>query len=80
MAARRRPDVVLLDFNMPGGGGVRAAMQIREANPAIKLVAVSADDSQGAQYDMSRAGAVGYVVKGSPDEEIVRVIRSSARW
>jgi diguanylate cyclase (GGDEF)-like protein len=80
LAARRRPDVVLLDFNMPGGGGVRAATEIREANPNIKLVAVSADDSQGAQYDMSRAGAVGYVVKGSPDEEIVRVIRSSARW
>jgi diguanylate cyclase (GGDEF)-like protein len=80
LAARRRPDVVLLDFNMPGGGGVRAATEIREANPHIRLVAVSADDSQGAQYDMSRAGAVGYVVKGSPDEEIVRVIRSSARW
>jgi DNA-binding NarL/FixJ family response regulator len=42
------------------------------------VVAISADDSQGAQYDMTRAGAVGYVVKGSPDEEIVRVIRSSA--
>jgi DNA-binding NarL/FixJ family response regulator len=29
---------------------------------------------------MSRAGAVGYVVKGAPDEQIVRTIRSSARW
>jgi DNA-binding NarL/FixJ family response regulator len=80
MAARRRPDVVLLDFNMPGGGGVRAAMQIRDASPNVKLVAVSADDSAAAQYEMSRAGAVGYVVKGSPDEEIVRVIRSAVRW
>jgi diguanylate cyclase (GGDEF)-like protein len=80
MAARRRPDVVLLDVNMPGGGGLRAAHDIREANPAVKVVALSADDSTGAQYDMTRAGAVGYVVKGSPDAEIVRVIRSSARW
>jgi diguanylate cyclase (GGDEF)-like protein len=80
LAARRRPDVVLLDFNMPGGGGVRAAMQIRDATPGVKLIAVSADDSQAAQYEMSRAGAVGYVVKGSPDEEIVRVIRSAVRW
>jgi diguanylate cyclase (GGDEF)-like protein len=80
LAARRRPDVVLLDVNMPGGGGLRAANDIREANPAVKVVALSADDSQGAQYDMTRAGAVGYVVKGSPDDEIVRVIRSSARW
>jgi diguanylate cyclase (GGDEF)-like protein len=80
LAARRRPDVVLLDVNMPGGGGLRAANDIREANPAVKVVALSADDSQGAQYDMTRAGAVGYVVKGSTDDEIVRVIRSSARW
>jgi diguanylate cyclase (GGDEF)-like protein len=80
LAARRRPDVVLLDFNMPGGGGVRAATLIREDNPDIKLVALSADDSAGAQYDMTRAGAVGFVHKGAGDEEILRVIRSSARW
>jgi len=60
LAARRRPDVVLLDFNMPGGGGVRAATEIREGNPDVKLVALTADNSTGAQYDMSRAGAVGF--------------------
>ena len=64
LAARRRPDVVLLDFDMPGGGGVRAAIEIREGSPDVKLVALSADDSQAAQYDMSRAGAVGYVAQG----------------
>ena len=80
LAARRRPDVVLLDFNMPGGGGVRAATVIRESNPDVKLVAMSADDSQGAQYDMTRAGAVGFVHKGAGEDEILRVIRSSARW
>jgi diguanylate cyclase (GGDEF)-like protein len=80
LAARRRPDVVLLDFDMPGGGGVRAAIEIREASPTTRVVAFSADGSQAAQLDMSRAGAVGYLVKGAPDEEIVRVIRSSARW
>jgi diguanylate cyclase (GGDEF)-like protein len=80
LAAGRRPDVVVLDFDMPGGGGVTAAMAIREANPTTRIVALSADASQGAQYDMSRAGAVGYLVKGAPDDEIVRVIRSSAKW
>ena len=80
LTARRRPDVVVLDFDMPGGGGVVAATAIREANPTTRIVALSADSSQGAQYDMSRAGAVGYLVKGAPDDEIVRVIRSSARW
>jgi two-component system chemotaxis response regulator CheY len=80
LAARRRPDVVVLDFDMPGGGGVAAATAIREASPETRVIALSADGSQGAQYDMTRAGAVGYVVKGAPEDEIVRAIRSSARW
>ena len=80
LALRRRPDIVLLDVNMPGGGGARAAVEIREGLPDVKIVAISADDSQGSQYDMMRAGAVGFITKGSPDDEILRVIRSSARW
>jgi CheY-like chemotaxis protein len=80
LALRRRPDVVLLDVDMPGGGGARAAVQIREGLPEVRIVAISADDSQGTQYDMMRAGAVGFVTKGAPDDEILRVIRSSARW
>jgi len=80
LALRRRPDVVLLDVNMPGGGGARAAVEIREGLPDVKIVAISADDSQGSQYDMMRAGAVGFLAKGSSDDEILRVIRSSARW
>ena len=59
LALRRRPDVVLLDVDMPGGGGARAAVEIREGLPEVRIVAISADDSQGTQYDMMRAGAVG---------------------
>jgi len=80
LALRRRPDVVLLDVSMPGGGGARAAVQIREALPDVRIVAISADDSHGNQYDMMRAGAVGFITKGAPDDEILRVIRSSAKW
>jgi two-component system chemotaxis response regulator CheY len=80
LALQRRPDVVLLDVDMPGGGGARAAVQIREALPDVRIVAISADDSQINQYDMMRAGAVGFLSKGAPAEEVVRVIRSSARW
>jgi diguanylate cyclase (GGDEF)-like protein len=80
LAGMRRPDVVLLDFDMPGGGGVRAAIDIRETLPGVRIVALSADDSASAQLDMSRAGAVGYLVKGASDDEIVRTIRSAFRW
>jgi CheY-like chemotaxis protein len=80
LALQRRPNVVLLDVDMPGGGGARAAVQIREALPDVRIVAISADDSQANQYDMMRAGAVGFLSKGAPAEEVLRVIRSSARW
>jgi diguanylate cyclase (GGDEF)-like protein len=80
LALRRRPDVVLLDVDMPGGGGARAAVQIREELPDVRIVAISADDSGSSQYDMMRAGAVGFLAKGASDDEILRVIRSSARW
>jgi diguanylate cyclase (GGDEF)-like protein len=80
LSLRRRPDVVLLDVNMPGGGGARAAIEIREGLPAVRIVAISGDDSQNSQYDMMRAGAVGFITKGASGEEILRVIRSSARW
>jgi diguanylate cyclase (GGDEF)-like protein len=80
LALRRRPDVVLLDVDMPGGGGAHAAVQIRESLSSVRIVAISADDSHVNQYDMMRAGAVGFITKGSPGDEILRVIRSSARW
>jgi two-component system chemotaxis response regulator CheY len=80
LSARRRPDVVLLDFDMPGGGGVRAATEIREACPTARIVALSADGSPAAQLDMTRAGAVGYLVKGAAPGDIASTIRSAARW
>ncbi|MEA2283871.1 MAG: hypothetical protein QOK21_4478 [Solirubrobacteraceae bacterium] len=80
LAASRRPDVVVLDFDMPGAGGARAAAEIREACPTARIVTLSADSSAAAQLDMSRAGAVGYLVKDAPVDEIERAIRSAARW
>ena len=80
LARRHRPDVVLLDVSMPAGGGVRAAIGIREILPYARLVALSAHDGQDAQLDMSRAGAIGYLVKGASEDEIVNAIRSAARW
>ena len=77
LAALRRPDVVLLDFDMPSGSSYRAATDIREAQPGVRIVAVSKDDSPGAQLDMSRAGAVGHLGPDAADEEIVRTVRSA---
>ena len=76
----RRPQVVLLDFDMPHGGGTQAATGILRELPETGIVALSANESQLAMLDMARAGAVGYIVKGAAPAEIVDTIRSSARY
>jgi two-component system chemotaxis response regulator CheY len=80
MTGMRRPDVVLLDFDMPASGGYRAATSIREAQPDVRIIAVSADESPGAQLDMTRAGAVGHLARGAAGEEIARTVRSAFRF
>ena len=77
LASLRRPDVVLLDFDMPAGASYRVATDIRDALPAVRIVALSADESAAAQLDMSRAGAVGHMSKGAAADEIARTVRSA---
>ena len=76
LAVEHRPDVVLLDVEMPGGGGLRAAREIRALLPEARVLGLSAhsDDAAG----MVAAGADGYVVKGTPPADVARVLRGDA--
>jgi signal transduction histidine kinase len=79
MAAESKPDVALLDVKMPGGGGARAAREIRTISPQTHVVALSAYEDRRTVLEMLRAGAVGYVVKGTSADEILRTVRRSLR-
>jgi len=68
-AREHRPDVALLDIEMPGGGGLHAARAIKAAAPAIRVLALSAHDSDEARAAMADAGADGYVVKDKDGSE-----------
>jgi DNA-binding NarL/FixJ family response regulator len=74
MTARERPDVVLLDVRMPGGGGLRATREITKRCPPTKVVALSAHQDSDTVIGMISAGASGYVPKGDPTEKILRTI------
>ena len=78
LAARHRPTVALIDVRMPGGGGRRAAREIRRHSPKTQVVAVSGDDDRATVLDMISAGAVGYIVKGSQVDDILEAIKRSA--
>ncbi len=78
------PDVALLDLRMPGGGGVRAVLELRRVSPGTRAVALSAHDDRANVLSMLRAGAVGYLVKGAAPAEgcseavLARVLRDQA--
>lgn len=79
LAIDTKPDVALIDVKMPGGGGPRAAREIRGHSPQTHLVALSAYEDRSTVLEMLRAGVVGYVVKGTPADEILDTVRRSMR-
>ena len=76
LATQHMPDVVLLDVEMPGGGGPHAAREIKASRPGTRVLALSAHESGPARDEMAAAGADGYVVKGTPPAEIAAALRS----
>ena len=77
-AVRERPDVALLDVRMPGGGGATAAREIRSRARETRVVALSAHDDRATVVEMLEAGAVGYVVKGGPIDDVLESIKRAA--
>src|SRR5690242_648895 len=75
--ARERPDAILLDLALPGMGGVEAISRLRQVG-APPVVIFSADEEPEAMVEAVRAGARGYVVKGSPGGELIAAIREVA--
>jgi len=71
LADSRRPDVALVDVSMPGGGGPRAAREIIRVSPETRVIALSAFEDRPTVLEMLRAGAVGYLVKGKPSEDLI---------
>jgi DNA-binding NarL/FixJ family response regulator len=69
------PDVVLLDLEMPGMDGVEALQQMRKLCPDVRVIVLTAFDTDERIVGAVRAGAQGYLLKGTPREEIFRAIR-----
>ena len=75
-AACLRPDVVLMDLGLPGLNGMEATRQIHERCPEVKVLALTVHDSDDYFFRALRAGASGYVLKGSSSSELLGAIRS----
>lgn len=76
VAATARPDVILLDLELPGLGGIEAIPQLTVALPGAGIIILTAYDTDERVLGAVRAGARGYVLKGAPVDEIARAIRA----
>jgi DNA-binding NarL/FixJ family response regulator len=75
-----RPDLVLMDLDMPGGlDGVEATRAIVAADPDAKVLILTSFSDRNRVLCAVDAGAVGYVLKDSPAEELIRAVRSATR-
>ena len=75
---RLKPQVVLMDVRLPGIDGVSAVKRIQQNVPNVQFVMFSAYGDKRLLSDALAAGARGYVMKGSPPEDLVRAIRTVA--
>jgi two-component system response regulator NreC len=78
-AAELRPDIVLLDLNMPKGGGVGCVRRLREAGTGARVLVLSMHDDPAVVRETLQAGASGYLVKQAVDTELVLALRAVKR-
>ena len=73
------PDVVVMDLNMPGMGGVEATRHITGISPLTRVVMLTISDQDSDVMDAILAGACGYLLKDASIQDLVTGIRSAAR-
>jgi two-component system response regulator DesR len=74
-ALEHRPDVALLDIEMPGGDGLSAAASLREQLPGCRVVIVTTFGRSGYLRQAMECGAVGFLLKDAPAAELARAVR-----
>jgi DNA-binding NarL/FixJ family response regulator len=81
LAERRKPDVVLLDLNMPEVGGLEACASLREtpSPPAPEVLILTVSDDEPDLYAALRVGAAGYLTKDMPPAELIEAVLAVSR-
>ncbi len=75
MVREHLPDVVIMDVQMPGIGGLEATRKMVRHNPDIKILALTVCHDEPYPSRLLQAGAAGYITKGCDPEEMIRAVR-----
>jgi len=68
------PDVVLMDVNMPGIGGIEACRRILQDNAEVKIIALSVNNDSPIPQQLFKLGVLGFIPKDSPVDEMINAI------
>ena len=78
LALAARPDVVLMDLQMPGLDGIGATRRIVRGAPETGVIVLTMFDDDDSVFAAMRAGARGYLLKGADQDELLRAVRAVA--
>lgn len=78
LATQLKPDVILMDLQMPGGSGLAATRAIVQVDSHVRILVVTLFDDDDSIFAALRAGAHGYLLKDAQDEVMIRAVRAVA--
>lgn len=78
LAAALQPDVILMDLRMPGINGIEATRRIHRTSPHISILVLTVFEDDTSVFPAIRAGARGYLLKNTEQDELLRAIRTVA--
>ena len=73
-----KPDVVLMDINMPGLNGIEATKIIKEEMPQVEIIALTIHEDEEYIFELVRAGVSGYILKDIQPEQLIKAIKDVA--
>ncbi|QBD75480.1 response regulator transcription factor [Ktedonosporobacter rubrisoli] len=79
MATELVPDVILMDLMMPGMDGVEAIRRLKQVSPHSQMIVLTSFHDDAHIFPALRAGALSYVLKDIPPDELVEVVRKAVR-
>ncbi len=77
LAAKKKPDVILMDLKMPGMNGIRATQEILAKDPKIQILILTTFAEDEWVFDAIRSGAAGYLLKGTPRLELITAVKGT---